>query len=82
MNAQEARLALRDWIIQRGNVTDEELRDDSSLVSDGIINSLDIFELIAHMEHLRGRPLDLQNLNGDEFRSVDKLVGSFFVDAA
>ena len=82
MQEQETRLALRDWIIRRGNVSGSDLKDDSNLVSDGYINSFDIIELISYLEELSGKPVNTQALKGDEFRSVDTLYSSFFREAS
>ncbi|HXB97965.1 MAG TPA: acyl carrier protein [bacterium] len=78
----EARRALRSWVVRRGNTTEEELGDDSGLVADGLINSLDIFDLIAQLETLRGAALDMQALSGDEFRSINSLIKAFFKEPA
>jgi acyl carrier protein len=80
MEVQEARRSLRNWVVRRGNVTEEQLGDDSGLVADGMINSLDIFDLIAYLESLRGVALDMQALSGDEFRSINSLLKAFFRD--
>jgi acyl carrier protein len=74
----KARQALRAWVVHRGNVSDELLKDDSVLVSEGFINSLDVLDLIDTLETLRGRPVDTLALKGEEFRSIDSLIDSFF----
>jgi acyl carrier protein len=79
---QEARQALRNWIMQRGNASASELKDDSALASDGFINSFDIIELISYLEELSGKPVNTQTLTGEEFRSIDTLIQFFFKDAA
>lgn len=77
MDEIAVRRALRAWLVQRGNVTDSELRDNSPLVSEGIINSLDVIELIVFLEGLSGKAVNMESLRGDEFRDIDTLMDSF-----
>jgi acyl carrier protein len=78
---QEARDVMRAWVVARGKVTDADLRDDSNLLREGMINSLDVVELFVHIEDING--LSPQNcaFTGDEFRSIDTLVAAFFKES-
>jgi acyl carrier protein len=47
-----------------------ELRDDTPLVSGGLIDSLRLTELILFLEELREAPLDVEQLQPGSFRDL------------
>ena len=78
MTESDAKNALRAWVLERGNPPAEGFTDASPLVREGIINSLDVLELLTHIEALRGGPVDRGALSGAEFESVDAMAAAFF----
>ena len=78
MNEIEVRKQLRDWIYDRAKDKPAALRDETPILDDGILSSLDIVELVLFIENLRGSEVDVDALQPDSFRDVDAIFKSFF----
>ena len=81
MNDEAVRIKqrLRDWIIQHASrpVT-EGVRDDTLILEQRIITSLQLMELIMFIEQTAGRPLQVSTLQAGSFRSIDRIYQVFF----
>lgn len=68
---------LREWILAQGRVSRAELQDDTPLLEERLITSLQLVELILFLESLRGRPIDEAHLVPGSFRDVETIARNF-----
>ena len=69
---------LRAWIVEHGQrVDDATLRDDTPLLEQRILTSLQLAELLLFLEELRARPVDLEGLTGASFRDLGSMMTAF-----
>jgi hypothetical protein len=69
---------LRAWILDHGRRIDAvELRDDTPLLEQRILTSLQLADLLLFLEELRERPVDLEGLTGAAFRDLKSMVAAF-----
>jgi hypothetical protein len=69
---------LRAWIVANGQrVDDATLRDDTPLLEQRILTSLQLAELLLFLEELRARPVDLEGLTGAAFRDLASMMTAF-----
>jgi len=83
-SSAEVRQQLRDWILKRASKKKRvELTDDTLLVEQGHISSLQLLELSIFIGSLRGEPIDFDapGFSPDSFRCIDSIVSSFFPEA-
>jgi acyl carrier protein len=79
MNEATIRTQLKAWILDHSKApVRHELADDTALLGDGILSSLDVVELVLYIEALRGAEVDTDALEPETFTSVDTLWQSFF----
>ncbi len=52
--------------------------DDTPLIESGIINSLDVVELLLLIERLRGGIINVESLKPGAFSSLNAIVHNFF----
>jgi hypothetical protein len=74
---------LRSWILEHGQRVDaQSLRDDTPLLEQRILTSLQLAELLLFLEELRERPVDLEGLTGGAFRDLRSMCAAFLPDEA
>ncbi len=79
----EVRRALREWIARKsGKVAPDELADDTPILEQRILSSLQVMDLLLYVEDLSGRPIDVNRLRIGVFRNVDAIWQNFFTDGA
>lgn len=78
----EIRQTVREWIVTKGGIRTEELRDDTPIIERRIIKSVHIMDLILFLEKLRGEPIDVERLKVGVFRNVDAIYRNFFADGS
>ncbi len=80
MEESEVKLKLKDWIIDRSKipVVDGQLKDDTPIIEDGYLSSLDIVEFILYIESLIGEELELEELEPEMFTSTNTMYETFF----
>lgn len=79
MNEVEIRRSIRDWLSKSSRApAPPGLCDDTPLLEQKVITSLQLAELMLYLEQLRGRPIDIEELKPGAFRSVDAIWTSFF----
>jgi hypothetical protein len=61
-----------------GRIQADELRDDTPLVSRGLLSSLHVLELILFIEQLSERAVDAGRLRPGAFRDIDSICRTFF----
>jgi acyl carrier protein len=67
---------LIQWVATRH--PDAHVGPDDDLIDSRIIDSLAFTELLILIERLSGRPIDLESLNIEDFRTINRIGGAFF----
>jgi acyl carrier protein len=82
MDISRLRDSIRSWLEANAAVPDFErpIADDTHLVDAGILTSLSIAQFVVYLEQLGDRPLDLDMLEADAFRSINNVLSTFFAD--
>jgi acyl carrier protein len=79
----DVRQALRAWILTTsGKVKPEDLTDETPIIEQRIISSLQIMDLILFLEQMMDRSLDVEQLKPGVFRSISVIYRNFFEEAA
>lgn len=79
MDEATIRKNLRRWILDHAKVSVAgELADDTPILEQGILSSLDIVEFVLYIESLRGEEVDTDAIEPEVFTNVDTLWESFF----
>ena len=68
---------LREWIIKNGKLDGLELDDDTLLLEERVLSSLQILDLILFLEQLRGAPIDVERMSGADFRDLRSMDKAF-----
>ena len=83
MTEQEVKAKLRDWIGKRARKSlSQPLADDTRVLDEGILSSLDIVEFVLFIESLRGEDVDVEDIEPAVFTSIDSLYEAFFAATA
>lgn len=73
---------IRDWILAKNPQVDAlTLQDDTALLEKKILTSIQIMDLILFLEHLQGRPLDIDQVQPENFVSLNTIHAAFFAEA-
>ena len=78
---QEAELRgkLRSWIVKHAKVKPSaSFSDQTPILEEGILSSLDIVEFVLYIESLRGEDIDVDDIDPQVFTSIDTLYAAFF----
>ena len=82
MQESDVRTKLRDWIVKHAKTPpDKDFSDQTQLLEQGILSSLDIVEFVLFIESLRGEDVDVDDIEPEVFTSIDTLVAAFFAAA-
>src|SRR5262249_52337319 len=77
----DIRTRLRDWVIAKnGKIRPEELDDQTPILEQRILSSLQAMDLILFLEQLTDRPIGVEMLQAGVFRSIDMLYRHFFAE--
>lgn len=68
---------LRAWIRSRNPSLNGDISDDDDLIEARLIDSLDFLDFIYLLEEVSGRPIDLQSVSVDDFRSLNRIRERF-----
>ncbi len=71
----ETRAIIREHILKEILQQDVPLRDDTPLIEEGYLTSLQAVELVMFLEQRFGIQIDPEEVNEDEFRSLDTIAG-------
>jgi acyl carrier protein len=75
----EIKATLRDWVVQTsGKVRPDPVTDETPLIEQRIISSLQVMDLILFLEQLSGRPIEVEKLKVGVFRSITAIYDNFF----
>lgn len=78
MSEEEIKQQLRDWVVGKSK-TAESVADDTPIIEQRVITSMQVMDLILFIEKLRGRPIDATKLQKGVFRDINTIYGNFFV---
>jgi len=79
--AGKSRAVLRAWVLARNpELPAERLRDDTPLLRDRLVTSLQVLDLLLLVESLRDAPLDAADLTAGAFIDIDTIVRTFLED--
>ena len=82
MEESDVRSKLRGWIIKHAKTPPGAgFNDQTQLLEDGILSSLDIVEFVLFIESLRGEDVDVGDIEPEVFTSIDTLHAAFFAAA-
>ena len=74
----ELRDALRRWVREHsGAPVGPDFTDATPLIQSRVLTSLQITDLLLHLEELRGEPLDVAQLRPGVFRDIDSIYATF-----
>ena len=74
----EFKQALKEWVAKAsGKVSTEELADDTPIIEQRIITSLQTLDLILFLEQLTGNAIDVEKLKVGVFRNINIIYESF-----
>ena len=79
----EARQLLRQWVTANARrPVNGDLRDDTPILEQRVITSLQVMELILFVEKTSGRPIDVTQLKPCSFRTIENIYQTFFTGAS
>lgn len=83
MNEGTIKEELKGWIRARAKLAaTDALNDDTPILEQGILSSLDVVELVLFIESLRGDEVDIDAIEPEVLTDVDSLYAGFFQQAA
>lgn len=69
---------LKSWILSKNSLLkDEDIDDQTPLMEQKVLNSLQIVELVLYLGKLKGSPVDMSKLQVGSFSSIDKIYDTF-----
>ncbi len=78
-----AESVLTDWVLQLNPAADPStVTTKTPLLSERLISSLQIAELLLILETLRGEPVDIGKLQPGAFRDIETIIQTFLADDA
>lgn len=81
MNERGTKRALREWLARtNGRVAAADIGDATHLVSQGILKSIHVLELILWIEERNERSIDPERIRPGSFGSIDAIYASFFAE--
>lgn len=79
MQEGDVRGKLRGWIVKHAKTAPgAAFSDDTKILEDGILSSLDIVEFVLYIESLRGDDIDVDDIDPQVFTSINTLYAAFF----
>ncbi len=83
MNGCEKKSALRRWILDRDTaIRSQDLADDTPILKERILTSLQIMDLILFLEELGERAIKPDSLHPGAFDTVDTIYETFLQGVA
>ncbi len=74
----EFKQALKDWVVKTSNkISAEDLDDNTPIIEQRIITSLQTMDLILFLEQLTGNAMDVEKLKVGVFRTINVIYDIF-----
>ena len=80
--SQEAqiKMQLKEWIVAcKSGAKIEDIADDTALITHKYISSVQVLDLILHLESLGAKNLEPSRLTPQSFQTVTSIYQNFFV---
>lgn len=78
MNASpNVKESLKNWILKKSPLA-SAVCDDTQILKEKIISSVQIMDLILYIEHLSGSPVNVEKIQLGSFVSVNSICSTFF----
>jgi acyl carrier protein len=75
----EIRDALRAWIVKtNGKIRPDQLDDETPIIEQRIITSLQVMDLILFLEKLSDRSIEVDTLKVGVFKNINAIYNAFF----
>lgn len=75
----EIRDSLRAWIVKtNGKIQPDQLDDQTPIIEQRIITSLQVMDLILFLEKLSNRSIEVDTLKVGVFRNINAIYDAFF----
>ena len=75
----EIKKRLREWVADNSkSATRTEVYDDTQIIENRIITSIQVMDLILFMEHLLGKPVKPDQIRPGSFATINAIYDSFF----
>lgn len=79
MQELEVRARLRDWIAKHAKKPlTADFSDQTPVLEEGFLSSLDVVEFVLYIEDLRGSEVDADAIEPEAFTNIDSLYSAFF----
>jgi acyl carrier protein len=73
---------MRQWILDHSkSAARYPLNDQTQILEQGFLTSLDVVELVLFLEELRGAEIEADDIDPEVFACVDSLWNAFFARA-
>ena len=80
---QEIKDSLRSWIARKnGKIQTDSLSDDTPIIDQRIITSMEVLDLILYIESLGAPSFDVSKLGASSFKSIQTIYAAFFTEEA
>jgi acyl carrier protein len=81
-NAPEILGEIRGWILKNNPKVDPAaLTDQTRILEERIISSVQIMDLLLFLEDLRGTPIEIDDLKAGTFQDIQSIYSNFFEGA-
>jgi len=81
MSAERTREQIRAWIVSRNDrLAASDIRDDTPLLKQGLITSLQLLDFIFFIEELSGRVIAIDQIKPGSFQDLNVIMREFFGD--
>ncbi len=77
----DAKRSLKEWIKAASKKADIVVLDDTPIIEERIITSLQVMDLILFIEQITDNPLDVADLKPGVFKDVNTIYKNFFEDS-
>lgn len=69
---------LREWVLKKnGKIDAHELTDETQIIEQRIITSLQIMDLILYLEKITGKPVEIEQLKPGAFKNIQTIYQNF-----
>lgn len=75
----EIKQALREWIVKANSkIQPEELDDETPIIEQRIISSLQVMDMIFFIEKLSNKSIEVESLKVGVFQNINAIYDNFF----
>jgi acyl carrier protein len=75
----EIKADLKNWIVEtNGKIQPEQLGDETPIIEQRIVTSLQVMDLIFYIEKLSGKSIEVESLKVGVFRNINTIYDNFF----